>query len=92
MVIENIFITQLLLWILWTLIIFFVTRWFWLWYFKINRRSRTLENIEEHLYDIKLLLQGKDLEEEEEEDEDNYQPPKKWRKDVDAINSLLRKE
>lgn len=52
--------------VIWTIIVFFVTRWFWLWYFKINKRTELLENIEQHLHDLKLLAQGKKLEDDNE--------------------------
>lgn len=58
--------------IVWTLIVFFVTRWFWLWYWKISRRTAALEGIEQHLYEITLLLQGKSIDEDEDKErEDN---------------------
>jgi hypothetical protein len=51
---EIIKITFVVLFIM--VIIFFVTRWFWCWYFKINHRLNELEKTNEILKDIRILL------------------------------------
>jgi ribosomal protein S27AE len=45
-------------WVLLLILIFFATRWFWLWYFKINRAVALLDRIETRLAGTNQAIHG----------------------------------
>ncbi|MGH7293671.1 MAG: hypothetical protein ACRELB_02000 [Polyangiaceae bacterium] len=46
------------LWVtLWTFVLFLVTRWFWLWYWKVNHRLQALDAIRAEVLHLRQLTE-----------------------------------
>lgn len=68
-------INVLLISILVLMLVFFITRWFWCWYFKINARYDEAREANALLIEIRDLLKQ------------NGQPSEGWTSNVDALCS-----